>query len=42
MLKDLDDCARLLRQERHNRGALEFDFPEYKVILDEDGKPIRM
>lgn len=42
MLKDLDDCARLLRQERHNRGALEFDFPEYKVILDEDGKPIRI
>lgn len=42
MLKDLDDCARLLRQERHNRGALEFDFPEYKVILDEDGKPLRI
>lgn len=42
MLKDLDDCARLLRQERHNRGALDFDFPEYKVILDEDGKPIRI
>lgn len=42
MLKDLDDCSRLLRQERHNRGALEFDFPEYKVILDEDGKPLRI
>ncbi len=42
MLKNLDDCARLLRQERHNRGALEFDFPEYKVILDEEGKPIRI
>ena len=42
MFKDLDDCARLLRQERHNRGALEFDFPEYKVILDEDGKPLRI
>ena len=42
MLRDLKACADALRQNRTKRGALDFDFPEYKVILDEDGKPIRI
>lgn len=42
MLQDLKACADALRQNRTKRGALDFDFPEYKVILDEDGKPIRI
>lgn len=42
MLEDLRACAAALREDRHRRGALEFEFPEYKVVLDEDGKPLRI
>lgn len=42
MLRDLKACADILRKNRENRGALEFDFPEYKVILDEEGSPLRI
>ena len=42
MLRDLKACADILRKNRENRGALEFDFPEYKVILDEEGTPLRI
>ena len=27
---------------RRRRGALDFDFPEYKVLLDLDGTPLRI
>ncbi len=42
MLKDLLSCAKALRIDRSRRGAIEFEFPEYKVILDEEGKPLRI
>ena len=42
MLSALHDCAAALRCERAARGAIEFEFPEYKVVLDEDGKPLRI
>ena len=42
MLKDLLDCAKALRYDRQQRGAIEFEFPEYKVVLDEDGTPLRI
>ena len=42
MLEDLKDCAACLRTNRTKRGALDFDFPEYKVILDEEGVPLRI
>ena len=42
MLKELKECASALRQNRTRRGALDFDFPEYKVVLDEDGTPLRI
>ncbi len=29
----------ILCQQRHRRGALDFDFPECKVYLDESGRP---
>lgn len=42
MLQDLKECADALRTDRTRRGALDFDFPEYKVILDEEGTPLRI
>ncbi len=42
MLKTLQECADILRRARAHRGALDFDFPEYKVVLDESGKPLRI
>lgn len=29
-----------LRKKRMKRGSIDFDFPETKVVLDEDGHPI--
>ena len=42
MLEALRDCAKALRYERKARGAIEFEFPEYKIVLDENGKPLRI
>lgn len=32
----------ILIKMRQQRGALEFDFPEYKVMLDQQGKPLKI
>ena len=37
LMKELAD---ILRSERMKRGALDFDFPEPKVIVDEQGRPL--
>lgn len=42
MLEVLRDIAEHLRQMRRRRGALDFDFPEYKVLLDTNGTPLRI
>jgi ribonuclease R len=39
-LRGLDDRARHLRAERRDRGALDLDVPEAKVVLDAEGAPI--
>jgi ribonuclease R len=39
-LRTLDDLARVIREERRQRGALDLDLPEAKVLLDEDGVPV--
>jgi len=36
------ELAALLRRKRFEHGALELDFPEVKVRVDEHGKPIRL
>ena len=36
------ELASLLRRRRFERGSLDLDFPEVKVIVDKDGRPIRM
>ncbi len=37
LMKELSD---ILRQRRHERGSIDFDFPESKLVLDEDGRPV--
>lgn len=39
MMQQLSD---LLRASRRNRGAIDFEFPESKIILNELGKPIEI
>jgi len=38
MLEDLAALQRILAMKRHRRGALDFEFPELKVKLDEHGR----
>jgi len=42
MFKNMEDLAAILRKMRSKRGSIDFDFPEAKVILDEQGKPIEI
>ncbi|WP_252505108.1 ribonuclease R [Sporosarcina sp. Marseille-Q4943] len=39
MLNDMAELASILRQKRIDRGAIDFDFKESKVIVDEQGWP---
>ena len=39
LMKELAD---ILRQKRKQRGSIDFDFPETKVILDAKGKPLEI
>ena len=40
MFTTMQELASILRQRKFNRGALDFEFPETKVILDEQGIPV--
>lgn len=39
MFKDMADLAQILRNKRMARGAIDFDFKESKVLVNEDGWP---
>lgn len=39
-LEEMERLCHILRARRMRRGAIDFDFPEIKVKLDEDGRPI--
>ena len=40
MFEQMKELSLLLRGRRKSRGAIDFDFPESKIVLDENGKPI--
>ena len=37
--KNMESLSKILRKKRMDRGAIDFDFPEGKVIMDEEGTP---
>jgi len=39
-IRRLDDLARLVRGHREQRGSLDLDLPEAKVLLDREGVPL--
>lgn len=42
MFERMEELSAILRQKRHKRGAIDFDFPEAKVVLDEEGNPVEI
>lgn len=38
----MQELAEVLRERRHKRGSINFDFPESKIIVDKSGKPIEI
>ena len=42
MFQRMGELSSLIRSRRHQRGSIDFDFPETKVILDEQGKPLEL
>ncbi|MCI8991588.1 MAG: ribonuclease R [Eubacterium sp.] len=39
MFEQMKELADILRKKRRSRGSIDFDFPETKLILDENGRP---
>ncbi len=42
MLEQMGQLAAILRQRRHQRGSIDFDFAESKILLDEEGHPVEI
>ena len=42
MFLKMNELALILREKRHKRGSIDFDFPETKILLDEKGKPVEI
>lgn len=40
MLEDMEELRQILGEKRRKRGSVNFDLPESKIILNENGKPI--
>ncbi len=42
MFELMEELATILREKRHRRGSIDFDFPETKMVLDKQGVPIEI
>lgn len=42
MFERMRDLAAILRKKRMKRGSIDFDFPETKIILDAQGRPVEI
>ncbi|WP_274361644.1 ribonuclease R [Paenibacillus thermotolerans] len=42
MFRTMKELAMILRSKRMRRGAIDFDFTESKVLVDESGKPVNI
>ena len=40
MFELMAELSGILREKRRQRGSIDFDFPETKMVLDENGRPI--
>lgn len=40
MFQNMQQLAAILRGKRRKRGSIDFDFPETKILLDEEGTPV--
>lgn len=42
MLDKMADLSSILQKIRKERGSIDFDFPETKILLDKEGKPLEI
>lgn len=42
MFEQMEQLAGILRKRRHQRGSIDFDFAESKILLDDNGRPIQI
>ncbi|HEY8423524.1 MAG TPA: ribonuclease R [Clostridia bacterium] len=42
MLKDMEELMYLLNQRRRERGSIDFEIPESKIIMDKNGKVLKV
>lgn len=42
LFETMEQLCLILKAKRTKRGAIDFDFPESKIILDEEGKPLEI
>ena len=42
MFEEMEQLAGILRNRRHQRGSIDLDFPESKIMLDEEGHPMEI
>jgi len=42
MFREMETLAGILREKRRQRGFVDFDFPECKILLDREGHPLEI
>ena len=42
MFEKMEELATILRERRHRRGSIDFDFAESRILMDEDGRPLEI